>query len=561
MLTRQIELRAANGQGADGVPCTIATAAPVARDGLAEILDCTVQGVDLSRAPLPLLVAHDAGRLAVGTIDDLKADGQRVTGVARFASSPEAQQILADVKGGIHRSLSVGYRHIDEGTPTDAGIVYRWAPHETSIVPVPADPGAGFYRSLDSKMSTTINRAELAEQILELGERHNLADFARGLAMHAPNLEAARGAILEELASRDFAAGGHHNVAPITIGRQGERSAIIDSLAHRMGVRQADGHVLRNIDAVGLAARSIELAGQRVDATLSRMQVIERAMHGTSDFPQIFGTAVGRVLADAYDVAPAALKAVARETLLPDFRQRALMRLGSAPSLEKVNEHGEFTYGTIEEAGNAWSLVTYGRIFALTRQALVNDDLGAFGDLVRSFAEAAARREADELTKALVTPGLVDGVALFDATRNTQTIRKLTLSGLGAAVQALRSQKQFGELVAQEPGSIIVPPALEMTARQLVAVTTPAKPSDVQPFGQLDVVVEPRLTDPDVWYLVARNQRALEYGYLDGEAGPQVTQREGFKVDGLEIKARLDFGCGWVQPVGWVKNTGANGDT
>ncbi len=569
MLTREIELRADAAGDAEEIPCTIATNAPVPRAMGAEILDCTPAGVDLTRAPLPLLIAHDAGSLAVGHVDALAADGSRVTGRARFATSPEAQQILADVKAGIHRSLSVGYQHIGEGVPTDAGTVYRWQPHEVSIVPVPADTGAGFYRSKDHHMTTTpttVNRAELQAEIMELGKRHGLTDFARGLAQSATNSAAARAAILEELAARDRAAGGHRNTNARELsyfgasGHGGDREIIIASLAHRMGARQKDQPILRGLDAVGLALRSLELAGERVYSDMSRTQIIERALHGTADFPQLLGSAAGRVLLGAYGATPAALKAVARETMLPDFRDRTAVRMGGAPSLEKVNEHGEFHYGTIEEGAAVWRLATYGRIFSITRQALVNDDLGAFGDLVRMFAEAAARREADELVKALTSPGQVDGAALFSSARNTQTARKLTLAGLGVAVQALRSQKHFGELVSQEPGAIVVPAALEMTARQLVASISATKASDVQPFGALDVVVEPRLTDADEWYLVAANQRALEYGYLDGDAGPQISQREGFEVDGLEVKARLDFGCGWVSPVGWVQNTGATGD-
>ncbi|MFD2378415.1 hypothetical protein ACFSTJ_14295 [Ottowia pentelensis] len=509
----------------------------------------------------------------MGQVDALAADGKRVTGRARFATSPEAQQILSDVKAGFHRSLSVGYQHIGEGVPTDAGTVYRWAPHEVSIVPVPADTGAGFYRSLDKQMTPTtaptaptINRAALQAEIMELGKRHGLTDFARGLAQSATDIGAARTAILEELGARDLAAGGHRNTNSRELsafgasGHGGEREVLIASLAHRMGARRKDQPILRGLDAVGLAQRSLELAGERVYSDMSRTQIIERAMHGTGDFPSLLGAAAGRVLLDAYAAAPAALKAVARETMLPDFRDRTTVRLGSAPSLEQVNEHGEFHYGTIEEGAAAWRLVTYGRIFAITRQALVNDDLGAFGDLVRLFAEAAARREADELVKALTSPGQVDGAALFSSARNTQSPRKLTLAGLGVAVQALRGQKHFDQLVTQEPGAIVVPAALEMTARQLVASISATKTTDVQPFGALSVVVEPRLTDANEWYLVAANQRALEYGYLDGEAGPQTSQREGFEIDGLEVKARLDFGCGWVSPVGWVQNTGATGD-
>ena len=55
---------------------------------------------------------------------------------------------------------------------------------------------------------------------------------------------------------------------------------------------------------------------------------------------------------------------------------------------------------------------------------------------------------------------------------------------------------------------------------------------------------------------MAGDQSTIEYGYRDGSEGVQITQRKGFEVDGLELKARLDFGCGWAAPVGWVKSTG-----
>ncbi|WP_333705912.1 hypothetical protein [Ottowia beijingensis] len=55
---------------------------------------------------------------------------------------------------------------------------------------------------------------------------------------------------------------------------------------------------------------------------------------------------------------------------------------------------------------------------------------------------------------------------------------------------------------------------------------------------------------------MARNQAALEYGYLNGAEGVQMMERIGFEVDSVEYRARLDFGCGWAAPVGWVKSTG-----
>lgn len=562
LLTRKLRFEAAAADlPADApIPVTIATSTPVQRDGLNEVLDCTPAGVDLGRAPLSLITGHDASKLAIGLVEDLKAEGGRVTGVVRFATSPEAQQVRADVIAGIHVYLSVGYMLMDEGTPIEGGMSYRWQPYEVSIVSVPADPGAGFFRSFSGATYMPPSPAQTREaEITALCKRHGLESLADGLITRGLDLGAARTAVLEEMARRDLESGGQLNVRDQMGRDNSDREAIVNSLAARMGLR-VKGPVIHSTDCVGLAVRALQLSGARVRDSDSKHQILERAFQGTGDFPILLGNAVERVLHDSYATAPAALKAVARLANMPDFRTRSVVRLGGAPSLEKVSEHGEFTYGQVAEAGSTWRLATFGRIIALTRQAMVNDDLSGFAGLLQKFGQAAARREAEELVSALLAPPAIDGAPLFHADRKTLITDKLDLEGLGAAVQSLRAQKDLdGGIVAQEPGTLVVPSALEMTARQLVAAFTAAKAGDVQPFT-LAVAVEPRLdaASASAWYLVAGNQSAMEYGYLDGSEGVQITQREGFEVDGLEIKARLDFGCGWAAPVGWVKSTGTD---
>lgn len=552
------------------LPCTLASTTPVQRDdGGGEVLDCSAAGVDLTRAPLPLIVGHDQSRLAVGVVENIQADGRRVTGSVRFGTSPEAQQIRADVLAGIHQSLSVGYSHLNDGRLDAKGnLVYRWQPHEVSIVSVPADPNSGFFRSKTTPNNTampntTTTEATDAQEITTLCERHNVGYLAQNLIRSASGLSAAKEIVLQVIADRDRAAGGHHNTTqPHTNTRASdahdEKELIVRSLVARMGGKP-NGDVIRSTDTVGLAVRAMESAGQRVGSGMSRSDIITRGMgmHGVSDFPVLLGMAVGRVLHTYYTHAPVVLKELAKLTNLPDFREKSVIRMGKAPSLELVNEHGEFTGGTVSHASNGWRLFTYGRMIGLTRQALINDDLQGFSELLRGFGQSAARREADELVNALLNPALIDGEALFSTDRNSQITTKLTQAGIGAAVQALRGQRDGGGLVLQEPSTLLVPAALEMTARQLVAEFSPTKAGDVQPYG-LSVAVEPRLdaASTAAWYLVAGNQSALEYGYLDGNAGIQTSEREGFEVDGLEIKARLDFGCGWVAPAGWVKSLG-----
>ena len=123
----------------------------------------------------------------------------------------------------------------------------------------------------------------------------------------------------------------------------------------------------------------------------------------------------------------------------------------------------------------------------------------------------------------------------------------------------MRMQKSpSGHIIDVVPKFLIVPPQLETTAEKLLAEITATETNNSNPFaGKLSLIVEPRLQEaPNAWYLVADPQQAegLEYSHLAGHEGPSVETKEGWKVDGVEIKVRLDFGAGWVGYRGWGKS-------
>ena len=579
-LTRRLQFVRDDTQQAeqDGIPCTIATTTAVERGGEFEVLDCTPEGVDLSAAPLPLITVHDQQQLAIGVVENLVAHGDKVTGVARFGASPEAQLIRADVMGGIHRNLSVGYVHIGVSPhqPAEGATAYRWRPLEVSIVPVPADPAAGFYRSHESQRMTTAqitsNTTTVAKStnpaamdILQLCTRHGMADKAFSLIETGATMDRAKEIIMDELSRRDRATPTHARSGDVSRhdATQAEQRRVIENTSVRRIGGKVEGQSLGHATLIDLAVRSLNLAGARVMPEESRDGIYRRAFgaQSTSDFPMILGSATNRVLLQAFEESASPLKGIARQANRTDFRLKNAIRMDSAPELLPVNEHGEYKSGSMQEAQNGWRLRTYGRILALTRQAIINDDLDAFSNASRGFGAAAARVEAEALAQALINPAPVDGTALFDTTKHTLITQALDADGLAAAVLALRSQRDMGGgHISQEPGALIVPAALEMKARQLVATIAATRSGDVQPYQGLTVLVEPRLdaASASSWYLAAKNQQALEYGYLDGEQGLHTEERWGFEVDGLEVKARLDFGCGWTMPIGWVKSTGAS---
>lgn len=135
------------------VPAVLSSEYPVDRGGFLEVLQHAPDSVDLSRAPLPVLVQHDTGKLNVGVVENLRVVGRKLRGLVRFGGSKSAREIFSEVEAGILRSLSIGYRFLEEDTIAlgDTVEVHRWAPYEVSIVGVPADPEAGFNRNFQSK--------------------------------------------------------------------------------------------------------------------------------------------------------------------------------------------------------------------------------------------------------------------------------------------------------------------------------------------------------------------------------------------------------------------------
>jgi Mu-like prophage major head subunit gpT len=169
----------------------------------------------------------------------------------------------------------------------------------------------------------------------------------------------------------------------------------------------------------------------------------------------------------------------------------------------------------------------------------------------------------DLVTKASgAGPTMSDGKTLFHADHgNIGTAGAPSLTTFAEARQLMRRQTGLsGQPISVTPRVVMVPPELETIAEKELAEIAPARSEDVNPFaGALSVVVEPRLADTGRWYVTAAPSEidGLEYAYLEGAPGPQIESRNGFEVDGVQIKVRLDFGAGFVDWRGWFTNPGA----
>ena len=220
-LTRRADLAPSSANRDDRTVEVIwSTGAPVRRRDMAgqyiERLSLVPEAVDLSRLQgASVLDAHrqSAVRDVLGSVQSASVDGQRGIALIRFSSRPEVEPLWQDVLTGILRHVSVGYS-VEEWTETTENgarvlTAVRWTPHEISLVPTPADPGAQI--RMETTMTDTITpappeaqtRAAINTEIRSIARIAGLDQaWIDGQIDTAADADTARRAAFEALANR-----------------------------------------------------------------------------------------------------------------------------------------------------------------------------------------------------------------------------------------------------------------------------------------------------------------------------------------------------------------------
>jgi len=442
-------------------------------------------------------------------------------------------------------------------------------------------PTAGTGAPAAPTAEALIARAQEAERervstIYDLASRLGLERaFSDDLVKRNVGIEEARRLILDKVAE----AADHARVFPhvsVPLGGRDERvtrrEAVTNALLHRYSPTlfplSEPAREYRGMTLLELAREFLANAGVNVRG-FSRDEIATRALHSTSDFPEILSAVTNKTLRQAYDAYPRTFVAFCRQVLATDFKAMNRVQIGEAPQLLKVNESGEFKRGTIAESKESYRIETYGRVVGITRQVLINDDLDAFTRIPAMYGTAIATLESDVVWGIVTTnAAMADGVALFHATHKNLAASggalSVTTVGDGRAAMAKQTGLDKKTVLNIRPAFLIVPAALELAAEQLIAQNlVPAKTGDIVPqsIRTLSPISEPRLDNASAtaWYLAANPAQidTIEYAYLEGQQGAYIETRNGFDVDGIEIKCRLDFGAKAIDWRGLYKNAGA----
>lgn len=411
-------------------------------------------------------------------------------------------------------------------------------------------------------------RIKCAQEIRALADNLRLPQMAENLIRAQVNPAAAAKILWDADVVRDEATpinSGRGIGSPRPYGGRDFVSAAADALALRMGATIKRPHPAAadfpDASLTGLAAMTVSASGQN-PVGMSRAALVKMAMT-TSDFTQLLGVAAEKTLVDRFEFLSDQHRQICTIGSLPDFKPHQVINTSFLPGLLPKKEGSEIQYGMISEGAEAIQLATFARGLALSREAMVNDDLGAFQSLIAAAANAAARTEAD-LAYGLLTgnPLMNDGYELFSAAHGNID---QTLTGgpdqttLALARKFMRQQRDSsGGFVMTAPRFIVVPVGFEGVAEALVSSLTykPEAGNEIDNpswIKALTVIADPRLdeADPSTWYLLSDPKVApvIRLAYLNNQSYPTVEEERDFDRDVTKFKIRFDLGA---SVIGWA---------
>jgi len=575
-------------------------------------LSSNEEHVNLSRlnSGAAVVDSHNTDSLSniIGRVVPGSATAKEAT--IQFSKREEVKPIIEDIKAGIISFVSPGFFVHETKDVTKEGEQYRtlkvtnWEPYEISFVAVPADPQAQSFNAIQqvsqeimgaTKEQKTMDKDtnkealaslepkvdvkaietealkaenERATKILEITEKAGL-EQAFALKMIKDNVKvedvatAAFNALAEkskkeEINQANFSIKGGEDEAT----KKFKAMSIAFDAKIGLGERET-GNQFNHSSMFEMAKFAAEMKGAQI-YSMTPSEVVQFALHSTSDFANLLSNATNKKLRKAYTEQERTFTPFCVKNTLRDFKQVERLQTSEIATPQLVIEGGEFKQTTISDGKEVYRLNTYGSIIAITRQAIINDDLSAFTRIPTQLGASMARLEGDIVYGILTgNPNMADGNPLFDASHSNVTNARLldtgTMATYGTFVQLFRSQKGPAGIANLNlyPNFLIVGPAQEVAARRLFANITATTSAGVNPFsGSGNVIVENRLSG-NAYYGAANPGLidTIEYGYLDGEEGPQTFTRNGFEVDGLEIKTRLDFAAKAIDWRGLAKST------
>lgn len=315
---------------------------------------------------------------------------------------------------------------------------------------------------------------------------------------------------------------------------------------------------------------------------MDNMEVIGRALtHGTGDFPNALANTARRSLVLNYEEAVTTWQFYCDTMNMRDFRTHSMVGFSEAGELDEVPPLGEIPQGDMSDKAENITLKSYGKRFGISRQALINDDLGVFSRIPAKHGAAWARTINRLAVKTLLAnAALSDGNNLYSsahANLDTTTAAITTKDTATAVIRSLRYmlQKQTGLATADDSSEVVylnlqlkrllVCPTIQEYVFEAIGETGRADNNRAIDVARLmlEAVPEPELENTNLsgaatnllfGFCDPRRHATLVAGFLNGNSAPRMEVQRAWSCEGTEFKVCGDVGIGVADHRGSAKH-------
>ncbi|MBS7546240.1 ClpP-like prohead protease/major capsid protein fusion protein [Ancylobacter oerskovii] len=487
--------------------------------------------------------------------DDAESTDASTWNYAIYSRAPETLAPFSKPFPKNHPAAAAAQQEVTMTMPNAAA---QPAPAPVSTTPAPAPAPVPPVPAADTR--------PLAVQVLARCRAANLTiEQAEAIVAQAKTPEHAADLILTEICNAQDKNGPEsrpHQAAVTGDARDRFRIGMEKALLGKAGLAGGEANEFTSYKLTELARASLQHAGVKpashdvLAMVGAAFTAAPTAMHGTSDFPLVLSNVANKAMLKGYTEAETTYQLWTAKGSLGDFKLTTRADTGFFPILSKVEEGEEYQYASFGERGETGAIGTYGKLFKISRQAIINDDMGVFTRTPMKMG-AAARRTINKLVYGVLNtnPAMADSVALFHATHGNLAAGAgnvgVTSDVYAKSLAAMRKQKEGDVTLGISPKYVLTPMEHYAAVRQIFLSATelgqanPSVPSKVA--GEVVPIADAELdlsSGTLATYLAADPNAfdTVEVMYLDGNESPLLEQQDGWKIDGVEFKVRSDFG-------------------
>jgi hypothetical protein len=603
------------------------TGEPMKLEGWQHPTIIDLNGFSAPRQNMPALRDHEFGRI-VGHTTGIHVDstGVQIHGVVS-ATGPDAKAVTESARNGFPWQLSLGSKpapksveHLPAGKKAVINgrevegpmtIVRRATMHELSFTPLGADPNTTVAIAASKKgkvmddtitlenvktiIGETVKDTIAAMQADELRLMRTCAGRPEILARaQAENWDANRAELEVLRASRPKPFLGTSTGAPDNQQVIEAAMCITAGLSEDLLKDQYDEKVLdaandkkyRGFGFQSLMRTTIQAAGMPCPAT-SGDELIRtsfdadrmlKASGGVSNY-SLSGTlsnVANKAVVAGFNAVEDTWSRVGNVTGTKDFKTKETYRLSGDFEYKKIGPNGELQHATGSEDKYTVKADTYGRLFAISRQDLINDDLGV---LEQTFRLKLGRGAGIAINKVFWTAFMNNG-SFFTSGNGSYfsgSTTNLSIDSLTTGEKLFYDQTDAqGDPTNLTPRILLVPNTITALANQLMRsveirdTNTNTVYATVNPHAEKFAVERSAYLSntnftgysTTAWYLLSNPVESgtgvIEISFLNGQRMPIVeTSSLDFDQLGIQMRGYHDFGVNLQEYRCGVKSKGA----